>query len=57
MWREMGDKASTPSTVVRTKAAKTGEDDRPGAAAKASQETIAATAPASTAAAAAVAAK
>lgn len=31
MWREMGDKASTPSTVVRTKVAKTGEDDRPSA--------------------------
>ena len=57
MWREMGDKASTPSTVVRTtKAAKKGADDRPSALSEASEESLAKAA-AAPAAAATVAAK
>ncbi len=57
MWREMGDKASTPSTVVRTtKAAKKGADDRPSALLEASKESLAKAA-AAPAAAATVAAK
>lgn len=48
MWREMGDKASTPSTVVRTKVAKKGEDDRPSALSTEPEECPAAPAPALT---------
>jgi hypothetical protein len=41
MWREMGDKASTPSTVAATKAIKLSEDDRPSTIHK--QSAVAAT--------------
>ncbi len=51
MWKEMGDKASTPSTVVRTKVAKTGDDDRPSALSKAPEESLLDTPPATAAAA------
>lgn len=42
MWKEMGDKASTPSTVATVKkSAKLSEDDRPGTVHK--QSALAAT--------------
>lgn len=45
MWREMGNKASTPSTVVRTKVAKKGNDDRPSTLSKAPEESLSDTSP------------